>query len=48
MAHLCEGGYNIIKNQSLEELKEFSYRRYKIGNNINTNIIVRKGTLQVD
>ena len=49
-AHSCEVNYNMRKNPSYQELKENSYRGFKVGtrDNINTNILIKKGTLLLD
>lgn len=38
----------MIKPPSWKDLKENSYRGYRVSSNMNTNIIVKKGTLFLD
>lgn len=47
-AHLCELNKYIIKWPALKALKQSKYRKLDLGDNINTNIIVKRGILQMD
>lgn len=47
-AHTCEHAKNMIRWPSLKSTRENRYRPYKVDENINTSILIKRGTLQVD
>jgi hypothetical protein len=47
-AHLCEYSKEVIRWPSLKELRDHHYRGLRISDNMNTSILLRKGTLQID
>lgn len=47
-AHLCENDKEILRWPTLKALKSNRFRGLKTGDNLNTSIWLKRGTLQID
>jgi hypothetical protein len=47
-AHICENTFNMYKPPSWKKLKQNLYRGYKIRPNMNTNLLIKRGTVYID
>lgn len=47
-AHICEQANDKCKAPDHAKLKEKSYRHFRVQDNINTNILIKKGVVNLD
>lgn len=48
LAHICEQSFSMYKAPDYFQLKEKSYRGFRVGNSMNTNILIKKGVVNLD
>ncbi len=48
LAHICEQNSDMYNPPGLVQLREKSYRGYKVCSNMNTNLLIKRGIVNLD